>query len=130
MLALNRSAWVVRPRAPFLDWLHAVDPTSASLTLVNLTREPTIYLVDECNDPDDERAGLKAVYATIFEDQLDGWWRDRATWPTPRSWPSSGTGLIASFIRPCSTWQTLPSSKKRSEGLLGPGRLSCWTVRR
>ena len=98
MLALNRSAWVVRPRAPFLDWLHAVDPTSASLTLVNLTREPTIYLVDECNDPDDERAGLKAGYATIFEDQLDGWWpigpRGRRRGPRP----SSGTGLIASFI--------------------------------
>ena len=85
MLALNRSAWVVRPRAPFLDWLNAVDPTSASLTLVDLTREPTIYLVDQGDDPDDERAGLPAVYATIFEDQLEGWWRDQATWPTPRS---------------------------------------------
>ena len=85
MLALNRSAIVVCPKSPFLDWLHAVDPTSASLTLVNLTREPTIYLVDECDDPDDEQACLQAVFATIFEDQLDGWWRDRATWPTPRS---------------------------------------------
>jgi putative transposase len=42
MLALNRSALVVRPRSPFLDWLHAVDPTSASLNLVSLTREPTM----------------------------------------------------------------------------------------
>src|SRR6266849_7519921 len=48
MLALNRSALVVRPRSPFLDWLHTVDPTSASLTLGSLTREPTIYLVSEC----------------------------------------------------------------------------------
>jgi hypothetical protein len=63
---------VVRPRAPFLDWLHGVDPSSASLTLVNLTREPTIYLVDECDDPDDEQAGLPAVYSAIFEDQLQG----------------------------------------------------------
>jgi hypothetical protein len=21
----------------------------------------------------------------MFDDQLDGWWRDRTTWPTPRS---------------------------------------------
>ena len=56
MRALNRSAIVVRPNLPFLDWLHAVDPTSQALTLDSLT-----------------------------EDQLNGWWRDRATWPTPRS---------------------------------------------
>ena len=24
-------------------------------------------------------------WPTIFEDQLDGWWRDRTMWPTPRS---------------------------------------------
>jgi hypothetical protein len=62
-----------------------VDPTSASLTIVNLTREPTIYLVDECDNPDDEEACLRALCSTIFEDQLDGWWRDRTVWPTPRS---------------------------------------------
>jgi hypothetical protein len=48
MRALNRSAIVVRPKPPFLDWLHGVDPTSKALTLINLTREPTVHLVDEC----------------------------------------------------------------------------------
>jgi hypothetical protein len=85
MRALNRSALVVRPNPPFLDWLHTVDPTSEALTLADLTREATIYLVDEYDDADDERARLQAVYTTIFEDQLDGWWRDQAMWPTPRS---------------------------------------------
>ena len=32
---LNRSAIVVKPRQPFLDWLHTADPTSHTLTLVN-----------------------------------------------------------------------------------------------
>jgi hypothetical protein len=50
MRALNRSAIVVRPNPPFLDWLNAVDPTSQALTLDSLTREPTIYLVEECDD--------------------------------------------------------------------------------
>ncbi len=44
MLALNRSAIVVRPKPPFLDWLHATDPTSVTLTLADLGREPTIVL--------------------------------------------------------------------------------------
>jgi len=43
MLALNRSAIVVRPKSPFLDWLHAADPTSVTLTLPDLARKPTIY---------------------------------------------------------------------------------------
>src|SRR5262249_27510323 len=50
MLALNRSAIVVRPKPPFLDWLHAADLTSVTLTLADLGREPTIYVVPECGD--------------------------------------------------------------------------------
>ena len=53
MLALNRSAIVVRPNLPFLDWLHAADPTSATLTLADLGREPTIHLVPECGDAEE-----------------------------------------------------------------------------
>src|SRR4030095_5222379 len=88
MLALNRSAIVVRPKLPFLDWLHAADPTSVTLTLADLGREPTIYLVPECGDAEEERAALQRVFPTIFEDQLDGWWRDRTTGPKPPSFGS------------------------------------------
>ncbi len=30
---LNRSAKVVKPRQPFLDWLYTADPTSRNLSL-------------------------------------------------------------------------------------------------
>ena len=63
MLALNRSVIVVRPKPPFLDWLHAADPTSATLTLADLAREPTIYLVPECGGAEEERAALQTVFA-------------------------------------------------------------------
>ena len=66
MLALNRSAIVVRPKPPFLDWLHAADPTSVTLTLADLGREPTIYLVPEYGDAEEERAALQTVFPTIF----------------------------------------------------------------
>ena len=36
MSTLNRSAIVVTPKQPFLDWLHAADPTSLGLTLLTL----------------------------------------------------------------------------------------------
>jgi hypothetical protein len=72
MLALNRSAIVVRPKSPFLDWRHAADPTSVTLTLPDLAQEPTIYLIPECGDADEERAALQTVFPTIFEDQRNG----------------------------------------------------------
>jgi hypothetical protein len=53
MAILNRSAIVVRPKQSFLDRLHSSDPTSHHLTLPNLLREPTIYLLPEC-DTDSE----------------------------------------------------------------------------
>ena len=37
---LNRSALVVKPKQPFLDWLHAADSTSLHLPLPDLVREP------------------------------------------------------------------------------------------
>ena len=52
MDAINRSAIVVRPAQPFLDWLHRVDSTSAHLNVQDLQQEPTIYLVPECDSLD------------------------------------------------------------------------------
>jgi len=60
----------VRPKPPFLEWLHTADPTSVTLTLADLGREPTIDLVSQCGDPEDDQACLQAVFSTIFEDQL------------------------------------------------------------
>ena len=45
MDVINRSAVIVMPAEPFLKWLHRADSTSAELTLADLRREPTIYLL-------------------------------------------------------------------------------------
>jgi hypothetical protein len=64
--AINRSAVIVTPAQPFLDWLHRADPTSAELSLeasawpVDRTFDTFIcwfeysvhsVLVDLCDDP-------------------------------------------------------------------------------
>jgi len=41
MATLNRSAVVVKPKQPLLDWLHAADSTSQDLSLRDLVREPS-----------------------------------------------------------------------------------------
>jgi hypothetical protein len=82
---LNRSALIVTPKQPFLDWLHFVDPTSSDLTLQDLGKDPNIYLIPECKDDDQFANCLEQMHPSIFEDQLDGWWTDEAAWPKDRS---------------------------------------------
>ena len=76
---------MVKPKQPFLDWLHAADPTSLELTLVDLVREPTIYLIPECDTDEDVAEVLCEFSEEIFEEQLAGWHTDRSTWPRDRN---------------------------------------------
>jgi len=79
---LNRSAVVVTPKQPFLDWLNSVEADS-SLTLADLDK--TLYLVPDYKDPEDAEKILKRVYGDIFCRELEGWYRDEDLWPQDRS---------------------------------------------
>jgi len=81
---VNRSAIVVRPAQPFLDWLHQVDPTSAQLTLEDLRREPTIYLLPEWETKEEALEHLAEVSSEIFKEQLNGWYRVPSVWSEDR----------------------------------------------
>ena len=78
---LNRSAV-----QPFLNWLHRADPTSGGITLDEVGREPTIYLIPECDTKDDVHEVLEELCEEIFVQQLDNWFRDKTTWPRDRSY--------------------------------------------
>ena len=82
---LNRSAVVVQPAQPFLDWLHETDSTSLNLGLADLRLEPSIYLLPDTGSPDDADRLLRHCFDTIFTAELDGWLRDRSCWPTKRT---------------------------------------------
>lgn len=85
MDTLNRSAIVVKPKQPFLGWLHAADPSSRKLTMLDLVREPTIYLLPECDTDEDVAEVLRELCEEIFEEQPAGWYTDTATWPRDQS---------------------------------------------
>ena len=84
MLSINRTAIVVRPLQPFLDWLRWADPTSADLSLKDLQDDPTVYLIRECGNDIEVRESLAKVCGRIFEEQLDGWYRVPSSWPNQR----------------------------------------------
>jgi hypothetical protein len=85
MDAINRSAVIVLPAQPFLDWLHRADPTSAALSLEDLRREPTTYLLPEYDTEEEARGYLREYGSEIFEEQLDGWYRAPSAWPVDRT---------------------------------------------
>ena len=84
-LTLIRSAVVVKPKQPFLDWLHTADSTSSDLTLQELAVEPAIYLVPGCDTPEEVADVLHELCEEIFVEQLAGWFNDTTTWPPDRS---------------------------------------------
>jgi hypothetical protein len=85
MVTLNRSAIVVTPRQPFLDWLHAAGPTSRELTLGDLVQEPAVYLIPECDTNENVGHVLRELCKEVFIEQLVGWFTDTTAWPQDRS---------------------------------------------
>jgi hypothetical protein len=66
MNTINRSAVVVMPAQPFLDWLHRVDASSRDLTLDELTVDPSIYLLPEWESDEDALDKLATLSAEIL----------------------------------------------------------------
>lgn len=83
---LNRAALILRYKQPFVDWINAVDPVpgSPTLTLADVEREKTVYLV-EVEDQDELEGWLTRHHKWLFEEELNGWYTDPALWPQDRS---------------------------------------------
>ena len=77
---LNRALLIVRPQQPFLDWAAQLDDSGV---LPDADGEQTAYLVPDIADGEDRV--LKAVFAEVFERELNGWHRIEAAWPKNRN---------------------------------------------
>jgi hypothetical protein len=84
MISINRTAIIVRPGQPFLEWLHRADPTSREFTLEEVRHDPNVYLIPECENDEEVREYLEDACGPIFEEILDGWYRVPSTWPKRR----------------------------------------------
>lgn len=81
MGTINRSAALVRPKQPYVDWAARVDD-EAPPTAQELQSEISVYLLPEY-DSEEEIEGLLRAYAeTIFAQELEAWHRDREAWPS------------------------------------------------
>ena len=80
---LNRSALIVRPAEPYLEWARGLDDSGI---VPDPEDEQTVYLIPPVELPEDEEAVLKAVYKEVFERELFGWHTDESQWPKRRTY--------------------------------------------
>ena len=83
---LSRSAIVMRPRKAFLKWMRLDDEEGlADEVFADLTKEPTVYLVPDWDEPAERRLILQQIWPVLFEEMLTGWITDPARWPEART---------------------------------------------
>ncbi len=79
---LNRSAVLVRPRQPYIDWAASLDDEGI---LPSTECGKTIYLVPDYEDDIDAMEILAQCYPIIFEAELEAWHTDEREWPSNRT---------------------------------------------
>ncbi|MFW1677003.1 hypothetical protein ACFVYJ_04385 [Pontibacter sp. JAM-7] len=85
MKLLNRSAFVVLPKQPFVDWTNGLDVDADGLhqhlSLDEQRREGTVYLIDEVVSEHDFAQYLERCWQSIFQNELSAWDELGDLWP-------------------------------------------------
>lgn len=82
MQDINRCLLVVKPKQPFLDWIHSCDDDR--YTLEGVRDDSTAYLVPEYDLISYQPMILQDYYDFIFGTELLSWFTDEETWPKQR----------------------------------------------
>ena len=83
---LNRSAVVIKPLLPYLEWTKQDDDTGVAESVFETMRSaPHVYLLPECEDPESERDVLEDFWPQLFAAMLDCWLTDERCWPKDRT---------------------------------------------
>lgn len=80
MKLLNRSGLSIRPRQPFVDWVHSFSDSAPSLEA--LAVESMLYLIDEVEQESDFEAAIELHWLAIFKNELEAWDEFGDHWPT------------------------------------------------
>ena len=115
MKTVNRSAFVVRFKEPYVQWAAGLDSADSAIA-EDLRKYASVYLVPEDPRGEEETASLADYFGTIFELELEAWCVDETMWPSVRDMDTfeewfevTGESVVID----------LATSKLRSEELLG-----------
>ncbi len=83
MRKMNRAAFVVRPREPYLRWAAGVDE-DAPAEARSLAGRAAVYLVPEDPTGREETPPLADYFEEIFRVELESWDTEERGWPPVR----------------------------------------------
>ena len=86
MQSINRTAVVIKPKQPFVDWLNSIPDDSSNYTIEHLSKDNLTFLIPQYDDPDNTHNYIKKNYKKIFDYELWGWIVAEELWPKNRSW--------------------------------------------
>lgn len=81
---INRSAVILKPKQPFIDWYIALNPDEDEELFRKEMNEPSIYLVKEYDD--DLEKLLKKKFDKFFTMELGDWHTNKKEWPQKRNY--------------------------------------------
>ena len=81
MATINRSAFILRPREPFIHWAAGVDSEASG---ASLAAQASVYLVPEDDNGEFEAPSLEEYFEEMFELELADWTEDETRWPARR----------------------------------------------
>ena len=84
MKRVKRTAVIVIPKKPYINWANSVDDSNVKLG-DNPTTEHTIYSVEDITDyVVDTVEIIKPHFEFIFMEELNSWHRLESDWPSNR----------------------------------------------
>lgn len=82
-IMLNRSIGILKPKAPFYEWLESLpDPTKIDPS--EYEEHTSIFLLPTYEMLDDREEIKKQFFDLMFERALHDWWLDESDWPKTR----------------------------------------------
>ncbi len=79
---VERSVVVIKPKQPFLDWLHVTfNDLKEQLNLENIRIDCNTYLISEVHEIEDGINIIDERYNEFFMLELASWTNDESLWP-------------------------------------------------
>lgn len=91
--SINRNAYLIKPKGPFLEWCHYINPEFDPGEPV----EGHIYLVNETETPEEASEWLQKNFDSIFTHELADWDPDGEDWPKERTFEKFQNWFEAGF---------------------------------
>ncbi len=85
MKSINRNIVIIKPKAPFLDWLRGLSDSDPEITLENLRSDCLSFLIPETSSQDEVTGLIEKHFEEICEAELYSWHTQEQGWPQGRT---------------------------------------------